>query len=203
MFNIFSNAVKITHNFVAPLLGEGAVAVDATVGNGYDTLFLARNVGFTGRVYGFDIQAEALDRTGERLHEAGFSQLVTLVNAGHERMADYVTESVDVIMFNLGYLPGSDHKTVTKASSTTSAITSGLELLRPGGLMSVVVYTGHPGAAGEQYAVELSVAQLDRRKYCVMRMEFVNRSKNPPYLILIEKYDASLNGGNSNEKPKA
>lgn len=203
MFNIFTNAVKIAHRFVAPLLGEGAVAVDATVGNGHDTLFLARNVGFSGKVYGFDIQAEALAKTEERLHEAGLSQPVTLVNAGHERMADYVTGSVDVIMFNLGYLPGSDHRTVTKASTTTSAIAAGLELLRPGGLMSIVVYTGHPGAAEEHSAVELTVSRLDRRKYCVMRMEFVNRIKNPPYLILIEKNDAFAERGKNNEEPKA
>lgn len=201
MYNFFTNAVKLAHGFAAPLLGEGAAAVDATVGNGHDTLFLARAVGTSGKVYGFDIQSAALRKTAERLNEAGLRQRVDLIQAGHEHMADYVIAPVDVVMFNLGYLPGGDHGKTTGAATTVRAIDAGLKLLNPGGLMTVVVYTGHPGAGEEQAAVEQAVAELNSRVYCVMRMEFVNRLKNPPYLLLIEKNDELPDRGKNNEEP--
>lgn len=195
MFKVLTNAVKIAHGFSEPFLGQGAIAVDATVGNGHDTLFLAGRVGSTGRVYGFDIQHEALRKTGDRLVKAGLSQRVKLIQAGHQYMAQYINEPVDVVMFNLGYLPGGDHGIITKADTTVIAIEAALKLLRPGGLLSIVVYTGHPGAAEERGAVEEAASRLDRRLYCVMRMEFVNRLKNPPYLLLIEKSDESPKTG--------
>lgn len=203
MFSILSYAAKIAHRFALPFLREGAVAVDATVGNGHDTLFLAKEVGNSGRVYGFDIQSEALQTTQHKLQEAECSQQVTLIQAGHEHMADYINQSVDVVMFNLGYLPGGDHSKITGAETTVRAITAGLKILRPGGLMSLVVYTGHPGAAEEMAAVEGLVAGLNSRDFCVVRSEFVNRLKNPPYLLLVEKDDGSPERRKNIEEPTA
>lgn len=200
MFKLLPNAVKMAHRLVAAVLPEGATAIDATVGNGHDTLFLARNVGSLGKVYGFDIQTEALQSADDRLRAAGCRQQVTMIQAGHETMTEHIAGPVDAVMFNLGYLPGGDHGQITRADTTITAIEAGMKLLRPGGLMSIVVYTGHPGAAEERESVERLVRQLERREYCVVRMEFVNRSKKPPYLILIEKNDGSRERGKSNEE---
>ncbi len=198
MFRLFTNAVKVAHGLVAPFLGEGAVAVDATVGNGHDTLFLARHVGSSGKVYGFDIQAAALHNTGQRLDAAGLSQQVTLIQAGHEHMASYLAEPVDVMLFNLGYLPGGDHSRITRADTTVTAVLAGLEALKPGGMMSIVVYTGHSGAQEEQTALDRLVVQLEPRQYCVVRLEFANRIKDPPYLLLLEKSACRSGTGEKN-----
>ena len=40
-------------HFILEHLGEGDVAVDFTMGNGGDTLFLSKTVGESGRVYAF------------------------------------------------------------------------------------------------------------------------------------------------------
>lgn len=201
MFKMFTYAVKIAHGFVAPYIKGGAIAVDATVGNGHDTMFLAQAVGTSGRVYGFDIQAVALRKTAARLDDAGLNQRVELIEAGHEHMEEYINTPVDIVMFNLGYLPGGDHGQTTRADTTVKAIEAGLKLLKPGGLMTVVIYTGHSGASEEQAAVEHKVIGLNNRDYCVVRMEYVNRLKNPPYLLLIEKNVESSDRGSMDEKP--
>ncbi len=132
------------------MLQPGEVAVDATVGNGHDTLFLAQQVGAQGHVYGFDIQEEALARTRRRLEEAGLRDRVTLLQMGHEHMAEAVPAAwhgrIGAVMFNLGYLPGgSDRTCITRPQTTVPALEAALRLLRPGGVLTVVAYRGHPG----------------------------------------------------------
>ena len=51
---------------------EGDYAVDATLGNGHDTCFLAEIVGDSGKVFGFDIQKEAIESSTTRLKEKNF-----------------------------------------------------------------------------------------------------------------------------------
>jgi ubiquinone/menaquinone biosynthesis C-methylase UbiE len=63
--------VQQAHQAVEAVLKPGDITIDATVGNGHDTLFLATRVGATGKVYGFDIQQEALDSAYQRLQQAG------------------------------------------------------------------------------------------------------------------------------------
>lgn len=97
------NARYLSHDFIDSLLQEGDIAVDATAGNGHDTLYLAQKVGERGHVYAFDVQQAALDSTKERLAENGIPEgRVTLILSGHERMADYVKEPVRCVLFNLG-----------------------------------------------------------------------------------------------------
>lgn len=105
---------EIAQKQVAEVLREGDRAVDATAGNGWDTLFLARLVGPDGRVYAFDIQQAALDETAALLRKNKLLERVDLIHAGHEAMASYVKEPVAAVMFNLGYLPGGDHSIVTR-----------------------------------------------------------------------------------------
>ena len=119
------NARYLSHDFIDSLLQEGDIAVDATAGNGHDTLYLAQKVGERGHVYAFDVQQAALDSTKERLAENGIpDERVTLILSGHERMADYVKEPVRCVLFNLGWLPSGDHSVTTRVPTTLAAVSS-------------------------------------------------------------------------------
>ncbi len=181
------NAVLLAQKFLGEILHAGCVAVDATAGNGHDTLFLAGLVGESGKVYAFDVQRAALDNTYRRLREAGLAGRVVLINDGHERMDRYLPGPVDGFMFNLGYLPGGDHSRLTRPETTLQALELAAGMLKPGGRISVVVYTGHRGAGEESRAVEEMASSLDPGTYGVLKVVFANRSALAPFLILVEK----------------
>ena len=144
------------HQRLALYLRPGDIAIDATAGNGHDTLFLARQVGPGGEVHAFDIQQAALTNTHERLAGAGCLAQVTLHLAGHETMLQRLAGrqgQIAAIIFNLGYLPGADHANTTRDNTTLSALDQSLTLLRPGGVLSVLAYRGHPGGQEEAQAV--------------------------------------------------
>ena len=186
MFKGLNTTVQIAHHCLEAYLEPGGVAVDATVGNGQDTLFLARMVGHRGHIYGFDIQEQALRSAGKLLTENGYGEIAQLILIGHENMAQYVKQPVDVITFNLGYLPGGDRFVTTCPDSTLKAVKTGLGLLKPGGIMSIVVYTGHPGGYEEQQQLESCLHRLDKKEFCVSKLDVINR-ENAPYLIMIDK----------------
>lgn len=148
------------HAALGSVLGPGDVAVDATAGNGHDTLFLAGRVAPTGRIHAFDVQPAALAATRARLAKAGMEDRVTLHQAGHERMPEVLPESVAgrvrAVVFNLGYLPGSGDKAVTTLPATTArGLAAARTILAPEGLISVLVYRGHPGGPAEAEAVRV------------------------------------------------
>lgn len=149
---------EVAHAALAAVLADGARAIDATVGNGHDTLFLASRVGPGGRVIGFDVQPRAIDAAAARLGAAGVGKVVTLHHAGHEQMLTRIPAewcgTVAAITFNLGYLPGGDKALITRAETTVAALDQGLDLLRPGGLISLLQYRGHAGAMSEVDAVD-------------------------------------------------
>lgn len=148
---------EVAQQRVAAVVGPGDRAVDATVGNGHDTLFLARQVGETGHVWGFDVQARALERAGAQLAEQDMAARVTLCHTGHERLAETLPHGargrIAAVMFNLGYLPGSDKSLTTLPDTTLTALAAARETLRPGGLLSVLAYRGHSGGQQEADAV--------------------------------------------------
>ncbi len=161
--------VQQVHSALAEIVGEGDCVIDATVGNGHDTLFLAQQVGVSGKVYGFDIQQAALDETWRRLQSEGVDARVSLYHAGHEAMAILLPESirgtVKAVMFNLGYLPGGDKQRTTAISTTLAALEQAREMLAPGGVVSVLAYTGHPGGREEAEAVKRWAAALSPDYY--------------------------------------
>jgi tRNA1(Val) A37 N6-methylase TrmN6 len=149
---------------IAQVLAAGERAIDATAGNGHDTLFLARQVGAEGRVLAFDVQAQALANTARRLHEAGLSERVELIAEGHEHLASQVPAtwhgSVGAVMFNLGYLPGGDRTRITRPTTTLAALDQATRLLRPAGVITLLVYRGHAGGDDEHQAVVDWLADL-------------------------------------------
>ncbi|MDF9407466.1 MAG: hypothetical protein A4E52_00217 [Pelotomaculum sp. PtaB.Bin013] len=184
------SAVHIVQMIIAKVLKSGGTAVDATAGNGNDTLFLAQTVGSEGRVYAFDIQEKALKTTRKLLERHNAARQVTLLNTGHEGLDKSVPVPVDAVVFNLGYLPGGDHALVTRPDTTIGALKSAIGLLRQGGRIGMVIYTGHPGGAEELYAVEQFTSGLEGSEFNVIKISYLNRSAQAPVIIVIEKAGA-------------
>lgn len=179
-------AVHLCHHFLRERLRPGDRVVDATCGNGQDTLFLAELVGETGHVWAFDIQEEALRRTGERLVAAGLDKRVNLLHAGHERLAELVAGPIAAAVFNLGYLPAGDRSVTTAADTTITALRLAAELLAGGGLLLIAVYTGHDG--GEEWeAVRGWASGLHPYEFNVWQARQLNRSEAAPFVVLVEK----------------
>lgn len=148
---------EIAHRAWCRFLGPGAWAVDATAGNGYDTVVLARSVAPSGHVFAFDIQDAALRATARRLERAGLMDRVTLVKGDHSRMRNNlpcgITGRVGLVCFNLGYLPFGSHAVTTLPETTLPALHEALLLLEPKGALSVIAYRGHAGGMAEAEAV--------------------------------------------------
>ncbi|MED3646839.1 class I SAM-dependent methyltransferase [Halalkalibacterium halodurans] len=173
------------------VLTPGSIAVDGTTGNGHDTVFLAKLVGETGHVYGFDVQDQAIHQTNKRVKELGFPERVTLFHASHEQVATLIPPdqhpNIKAAIFNLGYLPGSDKTIVTKPESTITAIKKLLSIMPSGALIVLVIYHGHEEGKIEKTALESFVTDLDQTTVHVLRYEFINQVNDPPFIIAIEK----------------
>lgn len=186
----FLSVLSIAHKWIAERAGRGDIVVDATAGGGVDTLALAELVGANGRVYAFDIQQEAINRTRERLAAAGALEQVRLHLIDHSQMAVAVDAGhhgrVSAVMFNLGYLPGGDTEVITKPSTTLEALNAALSLLKPGGIITCVLYPGHTGGDAEALAVEAWAAGLPQVEGQAVLYRQPQRSA-APYLIAIEK----------------
>ncbi|RIJ63411.1 MULTISPECIES: class I SAM-dependent methyltransferase [unclassified Rummeliibacillus] len=165
----------------------GDIVVDATAGNGYDTTFLAQLVGENGHVFAFDVQQQAIESTNKRLTEVGMANRVSTILDGHENVAQYVQQPISAAIFNLGYLPGSEHQIITKPNTTLQAIESLLKLLKVGGMIVLVVYYGHEGGKEERDQVIEYVSNLPQKKVHVLRYEFINQKNDPPFIIALEK----------------
>ena len=141
---------------MASHLKPGGIAVDATSGNGHDTLFLAQQIGISGHVFAFDLQKEALDSARRHVASAGHFPTITWIQDGHENMVEHIPEhiqgTVDTVVFNLGYHPGGDKSITTRTDSTLLALDASLQVLKPGGMLSVVTYP-HPEGVHEEKAI--------------------------------------------------
>lgn len=185
------SVLDFAHTLAARALTPGDTAVDATIGNGHDTVVLARAVGREGRVVGFDVQEEAIAATRDRLAAEELEPQVDLLRAGHETMEKHVPAArhgdVGAVMFNLGYLPGGASSLTTTPRTTLPALGAALRLLRPGGVVTAVLYPGHADGAEEAAAVEDWAADLPQARAEALSYRFVNQRNDPPRLVAVEK----------------
>lgn len=187
MNNIFSNLSLFSHYLVKKVLKPGDYAIDATAGNGNDTLFLAKTVTKSGQVFAFDIQDKALEITENLLKANKIFGGVQLIKAGHENMESIINSKVKAVMFNLGYLPGGDHGVITQPETTLAGIRQALNLLEQGGIITTTIYSAHQGAKDEKEAVEDLVESLDSRMWDVLKWSFLNKSENTPFIVVIHR----------------
>ena len=178
------------HTILTNHLHEGDLAIDARAGNGYDTLFLAEQVGPSGKVTAIDIQDCAIRSTREKLESTGLIDRVKLVTDDHAtalgKLIEANREKVAAITFNLGYLPGSDKSIQTRAESTDEALSASIQLLTTGGYLCVTAYRGHSGGTSEAEAVEAFMSKSQKEGHAVDCYE-VESSNSPPILWLLKK----------------
>lgn len=180
--------LSFAHECVRTALSPSGTAIDATAGNGHDTLILAEGVGADGRVFAFDVQTDALESTRRRLADAGMEDRVTLLERSHDTMAAALPKryhgTVDAIMFNLGYLPGSNKRIITQPKTTLPALQQALVLLRSGGVLTVVLYRGHEGGASEADAVMAWATDRSPDEARVRAYRTLNRPQAPELLAI-------------------
>lgn len=172
----------MAHQQLAEVIEPEDVVVDATMGNGYDTLFLAN---LSRRVYAFDVQEQALRVTKARLEQA--DKNAHLILDGHENLGAYIKEKIKAAIFNLGYLPKTDKSIVTRPETTISALSALTEKLVQHGRIAVMIYYGHEGGEREKNAVLDWVSQLNQKEFEVMSYAALNQIHFPPILTIIEK----------------
>lgn len=182
--------IEMAHEVVRPVVKEGDLVVDATAGNGHDTVFLAQAVGATGRVVAYDTQALAIDATRRRMQTAGLIERVDLRQESHGKMLELIgREKASAVMFNLGYLPGGDHSLTTEATETLKALTQALFVLRPGGIVTVICYTGHPGGMLEACSVVAGLRRICRNRTIPGLSVKVGKRprKDAPFLVVVRR----------------
>ena len=183
----FKSARFWAKEMIEEALFSGARVVDATMGNGYDTLWLCELVGGNGKVYAFDIQQEAVNHTAERLEKAGVRERAALFCMGHERMQEAVHEPVDAVLFNLGWLPGAEHGVTTQTATTLQAVEAALALLKEEAVMTICIYPGHEEGTHELHSLLEWAAKLDDRRYDAMLKHYVNQPNDPPQMLAVRK----------------
>lgn len=177
----------LAHGIMEEVIRPGDRIVDATAGNGHDTLFLAQLTGETGHVTAFDIQADAIERSRLLLRENGVEDRVTLICDGHQHMDEYVKEPVRAVMFNLGWLPGGDKSVTTLWETTRTAILKALELLEPMGVCTVCVYPGHEEGTHEKNELVNLLSSLRPQDFNILRQTFINAGPGSPECFVIQK----------------
>ena len=182
---ILERVLSYSKTLLQKTVFEGDVVIDATAGNGHDTLHLAQLVGQTGHVYAFDIQQSAVESTQQRLVD--FRNQTSVILDGHEQIHKYVNQEISAAVFNLGYLPGANHSTITKPDTTIIAIEACLNLLKVGGIIVIVVYHGHEGGDLERDALLNYVRELPQSAIQVLKYEFLNQVNHAPFVLAIEK----------------
>ncbi len=181
---VLPRATELAHQLHRENLSLGDRTIDATVGNGHDTLFLAKQVGSEGKVIGFDLQRIAIERT--RKKTAALPQ-VELHHLGHEKLEDVVLKPVQGVLFNLGYLPSADKSIITRPETTLQALQTALAVLDVRGLLTVALYGGHEGGSEECEAVLEWANQLDQSYCYASHYQFLNLRNSPPSLLAVER----------------
>ncbi|MBM7541402.1 tRNA (mnm(5)s(2)U34)-methyltransferase [Amphibacillus cookii] len=190
---MLKRVIPYAHQLIQQVIQPGELVIDATCGNGHDTVMLSEATGPNGIVYAFDIQAEAIINTQELLKEKQLTN-VELIHDSHQNVDHYLEKRADQqlagAIFNLGYLPGSDKAIVTKPTSTILAIEKIASRLKVGGIIVCVVYHGHLGGTAEKEALLDHLKQYDQKQFNVLQYGFINQKNHPPFILAIEKKQA-------------
>jgi hypothetical protein len=183
--------VNTAHDLIREILHPGDIAIDATVGNGHDTVFLAEQVGSSGHVYGFDIQQAAIHSTREKFQQTQLPHCLTLIHSSHVDMDDKIPAhlhgKIRVIMFNLGYLPGGDKSVITLTDSTLAALIIASRILAVQGIITLLAYPGHQGGDIETDRVRCWCEQLSTEQFEVNTIYSTERKDSAPRLFVIRK----------------
>ena len=179
------NMLTIAQGVWAKSLETAKVVVDATSGAGKDTLYLARHKRPDAHIYAFDVQPMAMLQTKKTTEE--YRDEITYVLDSHENISQVIREKLDLVVFNLGYLPGGDHSITTVPEVTVKAVEKAMEQLAVNGVISIMVYPGHPAGKEEGVHLLILLEELPKEDYSVVKCQLSNHDETAPYLYLIEK----------------
>ena len=188
----YSQVTYWYHEIIRSQVPEGGIYIDATMGNGNDTLLFCKMAGKIGRVYAFDIQEKALEKTKELLAAHGVSDSARLILDSHEYMDRYIGENTaDAIIFNFGYLPGGSHEIATAPDTSIIAVSKALKILKPGALLCLCIYSGGDTGFEEKEKLLAYIKELPPREYTVIVNQYYNHRNNPPLPVFIFKEQES------------
>lgn len=189
----FSNHLNLAHSYWKACLTSGETAIDATCGNGHDSLILAKTAltEHSGSLYLCDLQQTAVDKS-KALLQANLSQKEferVQFNLGCHSVfpSELAPGSVKLIVYNLGYLPGGDKEITTSCSSTLLSLEKALQLVVPQGMISIMCYPGHLEGAKEEALILERVSQLSTFAWSCCHHRWVNGKKAPSLLLLQKK----------------
>ena len=190
MINI-NNAVQFQHLIWDRSMKKAKVVVDATCGNGHDLLYLAKRAQKGCHLFGIDIQMKAINSSKELLKTNDIAPDVSLtfIHDSHDLALAHQLkdEVIDLMIFNLGYLPGGNHKVITKPHQTIDAIDEGLHKLSKSGVITIVAYPGTPEGMEEMQSLTSYLSDLEQKSYNVCHWHPMNQINNPPELFILQK----------------
>ncbi len=166
-------------------IDKNSVVIDATCGNGNDTLFLAKTS--AKKVYSFDIQKIAIERTEKLLEENELLSKCKLILDSHANFDNYVEDEFQAVIFNLGYLPNANHDITTNGKITKLTIEKMLKRISVGGIIVVVIYWGHQNGILEKEILCSYFETLNQKNIEVLQYQFINQKNNAPFLVALEK----------------
>jgi ubiquinone/menaquinone biosynthesis C-methylase UbiE len=189
-FPLFDSHLDLAHSYWRKIVTPGSAVIDATCGNGNDTLVLAKLclTADQGTLFAMDIQPQAIQKTRAALERSldplVFQRIQFLTGCHSHFPSDLRNQSISLIVYNLGYLPGSDKSIKTSESTTLVSLKTALRLMKPGGMISVTCYPGHPEGLTEQKKILIWSESLSPKEWSVCHHQWVNRSQSPSLLVI-------------------
>ncbi|EKE08506.1 MAG: hypothetical protein ACD_17C00133G0004 [uncultured bacterium] len=175
------NHLELTKQYWKTLLHPSDLAIDATCGNGHDTLFLSE----LSSVISLDIQEAAIRNTEALLASKG--KKATLYRLNHADIDSLsLPHSPRLIVYNLGYLPGGDKSLTTLLGTTLISVEKAKTMLAEDGALSITCYPGHKEGAIEEKALCNWAEKLSYKEWRVCHHRWINRT-NAPSILWIEK----------------
>lgn len=184
---MLATVLEFAHQQIRQVLQAGDTVLDATCGNGHDTLFLAQTVGKTGTVFAFDSQQAALAASRSLLAQHQQLSQVRLIHACHSTLNAYIHTPLNAAMFNFGYLPGGDKSITTTATTSLIAIQKTIAQLQQGAVMSLVLYAGHPQGKTEAAAILDFLRTYPQTQLAVVNYQFLNRPSHAAHTLVCQK----------------
>ncbi len=187
--NLITKTTEFAMNVTLNYIDEGDLVIDATAGNGYDTLVLAKAVGEKGKVFAFDIQKEALKNTEKLLQEHHLQDRAAFINDSHENIQQYVDGlcKPSAVIFNLGYLPMGDKTITTKCHSSVLAVKAAIDTIKIGGIVTLVLYSGHTEGREEKRTLLKMLKELPGKEFHVAYVSMTNQVNNPPEIVWVTR----------------
>jgi SAM-dependent methyltransferase len=189
-FPLYQSHLDLAPFYWSQIVQIGDTVIDATCGNGQDTLKLCQLALSIdkGKVYAIDIQEQAIKSTSHYLEShlaPAWRERVMFQQGCHSRFPSEISPcSVKLIVYNLGYLPGGNKAKTTEGFTTLQSLNQAQMLLQPGGLISITCYSGHPAGAKEQEEILAYAAHLSPKEWNCCQHIWLNRQQSPSLLLM-------------------